>query len=473
MSGPEQGRGPENGGAEQGRGPEQDRGPEYGPGPGRGGPGSWGPGPWGGPGPWSGPGPWGGPRRGDREAWRESRRQARNAARNDARSDARRADRYHNYWHQGPPGPWNNYPPRPRPGWWPENEPWPPVGEFPWRKVRRRFFARFAVAVTLVAILLIGIPTVAVGQILGATGLSGTAQPIAAFIVLLVVVLAISGTARSARRIAVPFGDMIEAVGKVEAGDYTARVAMPRHGVREMRWLADAFNSMASRLQTDEEQRRTLLADVSHELRTPLAVLRGELEAMIDGVHPIDEAHLAAAVDQISMLTKLVEDLRTHALAEGGTLPLHKESTDLAILAAEAAASFDGLAAAGDVRLEVTMPPDLPLLDIDPLRIQQVIGNLIANALRYAPRGSAISIAGLAAASTVTVSVTDAGPGIDPELLPHIFERFAKGDESRGSGLGLAIARQLVQAHGGSIKAECPAGGGTVISFELPLEPEK
>ena len=452
---PEQGRGPEPGsGPERGHGPDFGHGPELGRGAERGGPG---------PGPWAGPGPWGGPLRGGgREAWRESRRDARNAA--------RRADRYHNYWREGPPGPWNNYPPRPRPGWWPENEPWPPVGEFPWRKVRRRFFVRFAAAVTLVAILLIGIPTVAVGQLLGATGLSGTAQPIAALVVLLVVILAISGTARSAHRFAVPFGDMIEAVGKVEAGDYTARVAMPGHGVREMRWLTDAFNSMAARLQTDEEQRRTLLADVSHELRTPLTVLRGELEAMIDGVHPIDEAHLAAAVDQISMLTKLVEDLRTHALAEGGTLPLHRESTDLAILAAEAAASFDGLAAAGDVRLVVTMPPDLPLLDIDPLRIQQVIGNLIGNALRYAPRDSAISIVGRATKSTVTVSVTAAGPGIDPDMLPHIFERFAKGDESRGSGLGLAIARQLVQAHRGSIKAECPSGGGTIVSFELPVD---
>ena len=420
--------------------PERWRGPEPGRGPER----------------WGGPPPWGG-----REAWLESRR------------GARRADRYRHYMHGGPPGPWNGYPPRSRPGWWPKNEPWPPVGEFPWRKVQRRFFARFAVGVTLVALLLIGIPTVAVGQILGATGLTGTAQPIAALIVLLVVVLAISGTARSARRFAVPFGDLIEATGKVEAGDYTARVTLRRHGFRELRWLTDAFNSMAARLETDEQQRRTLLADVSHELRTPLAVLRGELEAMIDGVHPIDEAHLAAAVDQISMLTKLVEDLRTHALAEGGTLPLHKESTDLSILATEAAGSFEGLAASGDVRLVVTMPPDLPLLEIDPLRIQQVIGNLIANALRYAPRGSAISIVGQATATTVTVSVTDAGPGIDPEMLPHIFERFAKGDESRGSGLGLAIARQLVQTHGGSIKAECPSGGGTIISFELPVDSGK
>jgi len=275
--------------------------------------------------------------------------------------------------------------------------------------------------------------------------------------------------ARSARRFAVPFGDLIEAAGKVEAGDYGARVVVPRHGMRELRWLTEAFNSMAARLETDEQQRRTLLADVSHELRTPLAVLRGELEAMIDGVHPIDEAHLSAAVDQIAMLAKLVDDLRTLALAEGGALALRKESTDLAILAQEAAASFESLAAGAGVKLDVEMPADLPLVDVDPLRIQQVIGNLVANALRYAPRESVVSIAGDAGPQAVTIAVADSGPGIAPEMLPHVFERFAKAEDSRGSGLGLAIARQLVEAHGGSIRAERPGAGGTVISFDLPI----
>ena len=191
---------------------------------------------------------------------------------------------------------------------------------------------------------------------------------------------------------------------------------------------------------------------------------------MIDGVHPIDEAHLTEAVDQIGMLTKLVEDLRTLALAEGGTLPLHKEPTDLAVLAGEAAASFEVLAAAGGVRLEVAMAGDLPLVDVDPLRIQQVVGNLVANAIRYSPSGGTVSIAGKTGPRTVTVSVTDGGPGIAPDLLPHLFERFAKADDSRGSGLGLAIARQLVEAHGGSIGAGTPAGGGTTITFELPTQ---
>ena len=361
--------------------------------------------------------------------------------------------------------------PRPRPKWWPQDEPWPPAGQFPWRKVRRRFFVRFAIVVTLVASLLIAGPIVVIGQILSALGLSSSAYPVAAVLFALIVILAISGTARGARRFAVPFGALIEATGKVGAGDFSARVEMPRHGMRELRWLVESFNSMAARLETDERQRRSLLADVSHELRTPLAVLRGELEAMIDGVHAIDEAHLTAAVDQIAMVTKLVEDLRTLALAEAGALALQKEPTDLAVLANESASSFEGLAATAGVRLAVRMPDDLPLIDLDPLRIQQVIGNLVANALRYAPQGSVVSIVGEAPPNAVTIAVTDTGPGIAPDMLPHIFERFAKAEDSRGSGLGLAIARQLVEAHGGSIRAESPPGGGTTIVFELPTQP--
>ena len=240
---------------------------------------------------------------------------------------------------------------RSRPGWWPEDEAWPPTSEFPWHKVRRSFLVRFAIGVALIFLLVVLGPILLIGDLLSMAGLPAPAPAIVATLIVTIVFMALGSTARVARRFALPFGDLIEATGRVEAGDYSARVYVPRRGMREMRWLTEAFNSMAARLETDERQRRTLLADVSHELRTPLAVLRGELEAMIDGVHPIDEAHLTAAVDQVAMLTKLVEDLRTLALAEAGTLTLRKEPTDLTILAQEAVTSFDGLAAAAGARL--------------------------------------------------------------------------------------------------------------------------
>ena len=171
------------------------------------------------------------------------------------------------------------------------------------------------------------------------------------------------------------------------------------------------------------------------------------------------------------MLTGLVDDLRTLALAEAGTLALHRETTDLSVLAQEVAASFASMAAQAGVLLAVQMPNDTPLVELDPLRIRQVLGNLVANALRYAPAGSVVQIGGALGVDRVTLSVVDHGPGIAPEVLPHLFDRFAKSAESRGSGLGLAIARRLVEAHGGTIRAECPAEGGTAIRFELPIHP--
>jgi signal transduction histidine kinase len=337
--------------------------------------------------------------------------------------------------------------------------------------VRRRFLARFAIGVVMVFVLVIAGPLIVLGQILSAAGLPAPSAGVVAALFIIALIWAIAFGAGRVRRFGLSAGDLIEAAGRLEAGDYSARAQDYGHGPRELRTLVAAFNAMASHLEEDERQRRSLLADVSHELRTPLAVLQGELEAMIDGIHPADEAHLQAAVDDVRLLTRLVEDLRTLALADAGTLALHRESTDLSVLAQEAAASFETLAAASGVTVRVDVAPDVPLLELDPLRIRQVLSNLIANALRYAPAGSAVTVAAERNGGAVTVSVADSGPGFDPAVLPQLFERFAKSADSRGSGLGLAIARRLVEAHGGTIRAEQAAGGGAVIRFELPIQP--
>jgi two-component system sensor histidine kinase BaeS len=354
-----------------------------------------------------------------------------------------------------------------RPPWWPKNEQWPPAGDLPVR-MRRRFLGRVAAVLTLFTLVVVVVPLMLVWSLLSAAGSESPGKAILAAGALLFFVVVLGVAAGGARRYAVPLGNLIEVAGQVEGGDYSARVREPRHGPRELRALTRAFNDMATRLEADERQRRALLADVSHELRTPLAILQGELEAMIDGVHPTDETHLSAALEGTRMLGQLVEDLRTLTEAETGALALHREPTDLAVLSQEVAAAFAGLAGPAGVTVRVEMADDLPLLDLDPLRIRQVLANLVSNALRYAPSGSAVGIAGERAADGVTVSVVDAGPGISPELLPHLFERFAKSADSRGSGLGLAIARRLVEAHGGTIRAERPPEGGTTIRFELP-----
>ena len=226
---------------------------------------------------------------------------------------------------------------------------------------------------------------------------------------------------------------------------------------------------MTDRLAADERSRQALLADVSHELRTPLAVIRGSLEAIVDGVHPADEAHLGAIVEETRVMERLVEDLRTIAQAEGGTLTLHPEPTDLADLAGEVVASFMSQAQRAHVTLVADVPDEVPPLTVDPVRIREVVANLVSNALRHTPAGGRVTVRVSAAPEHVELAVVDTGPGIDPAILPHVFDRFVKTPGSGGSGLGLAIARDLTVAHGGTIEAASPSGAGTTFTVRLPL----
>jgi signal transduction histidine kinase len=289
---------------------------------------------------------------------------------------------------------------------------------------------------------------------------------------LLVAALGLLGIGRALRRLALPLGDLMEAAGRVAEGDYAARVA--ERGPRELRALSRAFNAMAGRLEKNEEQRRSLLADVTHELRTPLTVIQGNLEGLLDGVYPRDDARLAAILDETQVLSRLIEDLRTLSLAEAGALKLQREPIDLPALLGEAAASFRAQAEAAGVTVSLEAAPDLPLLEADPVRLREVAGNLIANALRYTPAGGRIQIQCSleGGGESVAVAVSDTGRGIAPGDLPHVFDRFYKSADSRGSGLGLAIAKNLVAAHGGEIAAHSPGmdGVGTTVRFTLPLE---
>ena len=228
---------------------------------------------------------------------------------------------------------------------------------------------------------------------------------------------------------------------------------------------------MTERLRASEEERRRLLADVSHELRTPLSVVQGELEALLDGVHPADETHLRAILDETAVLARLIEDLRTLSVAEAGALALHREPTDLGALARDVAASFEPQAQTVGVSVETSAAPGLPEADVDPVRVREILTNLISNALRYSPRGGRVGVDVAAdGAGAVAVAVSDVGPGITPEMLGRIFDRFYKSPESRGAGLGLAIAKNLTEAHGGTIAATSEVGRGTTIRFTLPVE---
>jgi signal transduction histidine kinase len=282
------------------------------------------------------------------------------------------------------------------------------------------------------------------------------------------VLLLIVGFGVTMRLVGRPLGEVVGAAERVAAGDFAVRIA--EHGPPSLRSVASAFNSMTSRLEQQQHARRALMADIAHELRTPLSVMQGRLEGMVDGVYPRDEQQVAKLLVDTRTLARLVEDLRTLAHSEGGTLALAKEPTDVGVLLNETASAFQPEAGARGVNVRTTVPDDLPTIDLDPVRIREVVMNLLVNAARHSPAGSVVTIEATADTSGVTIRVSDQGIGIRREGLPHIFDRFYRGPGSTGSGLGLTIARNLVTAHGGTIVARPRPGGGTIVELTLPKE---
>jgi len=269
------------------------------------------------------------------------------------------------------------------------------------------------------------------------------------------------------RHVAMPIGGVMDAIDRVAAGDYEVRVI--ERGPPPIRAVARRFNTMVSRLQDHDRQRRDLMADLAHELRTPLTVMQGKLEGLLDGVYPPDANQLTQLLEETHVLSRLVEDLRTLALSESGALKLQKESIDVGDLARDVVGAFNGDAAARQVTLAIDAPDDLAPIDVDPVRIREVLANLLSNALRHTPANGSVAVrVAPGSDGSVSVEVRDTGRGMTPEEIARAFDRFYKGSDSRGTGLGLTIARSLVSAHGGDIRASSEAGHGTTISFRLP-----
>jgi len=286
-------------------------------------------------------------------------------------------------------------------------------------------------------------------------------------------ILAIALAARAFRGIATPLAGVMAAADAVADGDLSARV--PESGPGDFRRLAHSFNRMTGELERAEQQRRNLTADVAHELRTPLHIIQGNLEGMADGVYEPNESHLEATLEETRLLARLVEDLQTLSLAEAGQLALNEEPVNVAELLADVGTSFSGQAEAAEVTLAVSTEGDAAGLTVwaDYGRLDQVLGNLLANALRYTPPGGTINLQAANQAGTVIITVADTGEGIPAEELPYIFDRFWRGDRSRphgggSSGLGLAIAQQLVRAHHGRIDVTSETGLGTTFTVALP-----
>jgi signal transduction histidine kinase len=286
---------------------------------------------------------------------------------------------------------------------------------------------------------------------------------IAAALALLLAIFLAAGVMR-------PIRLLTHAAQTIEQGDLGQRVVV--QGNDELAVLGRAFNAMAGSLQQAQQIRKALTADIAHELRTPLAVQRAQLEALQDGIDPLTLDSLAPILEQNLLLTRLVDDLRTLALADAGQLALDRAPTDLTALLERLAARFRPQAEQRQVRIITHLPEQAIVLSLDAQRIDQILGNLLSNALRHTPAGGQIWLSLAPLPAGARLEVRDSGPGLPPEALEQIFERFTRLDRSRsrsdgGAGLGLAIARRLAEAHGGSLTAANHPDGGAVFTLTL------
>jgi len=274
------------------------------------------------------------------------------------------------------------------------------------------------------------------------------------------------------RRISSPIGALARAARRLGRGDLSQRVQLQGEG--EVAALAQAFNSMAVDLEHSEQLRRNMVADVAHELRTPLSNIQGYLEAIRDRVIKPDAATIRSLNEEAALLSRLVNELQELSLAEAGELKLVYQAEDITKLVKQAVTPWQPKVAAKEISLSIDLPDNLPLVNIDWQRVNQVLHNLLENAVAYTHKGGTINVAAITQGDWVEVCVSDTGEGIPAEDLPNIFERFYRVDKSRarvtgGSGLGLTIAKRLVEAHGGKITVQSELQKGSRFSFTLPI----
>ncbi|SMC82713.1 HAMP domain-containing sensor histidine kinase [Lentzea albidocapillata] len=285
-----------------------------------------------------------------------------------------------------------------------------------------------------------------------------------------VLLAAIGVTAFAGARITRPLRALTAAATHLSAGSDIPPV--PVRGQDEIAGLTRAFNTMAANRANLERARKAMVSDVAHELRTPLSNIRGWLEAAEDGVSDLDPALVALLLKEALVLQHVVDDLQDLAVADAGSLRLTLERLNVAIALEQLQAAHEARAAQAGVTLTVSADPSLTVR-ADALRLRQILDNLVSNALRHVPSGGSVTVAGTAGDGEVVITVTDTGPGISEDDLPHVFDRFWRADKSRsratgGSGLGLAIVRKLVEAHGGTVDVTSATGAGTTFRVRLP-----
>jgi two-component system, OmpR family, sensor histidine kinase BaeS len=269
-----------------------------------------------------------------------------------------------------------------------------------------------------------------------------------------------------ARTLTQPLRALTQAAHRMAAGDLEQEVTSSSQD--EIGELAAAFNQMSRAVAQANLARRQMAVDVAHELRTPLTVVSGYIESMRDGVLAPSQERLAVIYSEIEHLQRLVEDLRILSQADAGELKVHKITMPPKEFLRQIQATFEQLALQKGIAMALDAQTDLAPIAMDETRMEQVVSNLISNALRHTPPQGQITLGAQETKTELVLSVTDTGTGIAPKDLPHIFDRFYRADDGGSTGLGLAIARALVAAHGGTIEAESTPDIGTVIRIHLP-----
>jgi len=298
----------------------------------------------------------------------------------------------------------------------------------------------------------------------GFAALSGGERWLVVAATVLALLLFASMARRMFRRTWAPVGELIDATRRLGDGESGVRLTTRRPG--PFAAVSGSFNRMAERLEEEDERRRRLLADIGHELRTPMTVIRGEIEAVLDGLHP--PGSLSHVIDEVELMERLLDDLRVLALAEAGRLQLHTEPIDLGELAGEVLNSYTRRAGEQGVRVDLRVADDVAGIEADFHRLHQVLSNLVSNALDQMPEGGELVVLVTGDAAAVRIEVADTGPGIGDDQLDSIFERFVKAGDSSGTGLGLSISRDLVVAHGGTLTAANRTEHGARFVIELP-----
>ena len=351
------------------------------------------------------------------------------------------------------------------------------IGSTEYRSRRRTMFGRFIGFLFFLALPLVGLGILLGWLIAGseaaAPRLTVVLMVICGIPLLIAMLVGLFGVI-AFRSMGTPLAKIMTAADAVAEGDLSTRVE--ESGSREFKRMAHSFNRMASELERADQQRRNLTADVAHELRTPLHILQGNLEGLQDGVYQATPEHIEAMLDETRMLSRLVDDLQILSLAEAGQLTLHMEPFPIKELLCDVSTGFSGPAEESGVDLHVELAGngDEMIITGDVERLDQVLSNLVANALRHTPSGGCILLKAAPNPSGVMITVRDTGKGIPAEDIPYVFDRFWRGDRARGrsagtgSGLGLAISKQLVQAHGGQISVESQPGVETSFTIVLP-----